>query len=206
MNANRIAVMASGKGSNLKAILQKVESGECQVDVRLVISDKPDAGALDIARQAGVPEIMYLNPKEYDNRTAFDNACADMINAAGCDWIVLAGYMRILSAGFVGRFRNRIVNIHPALLPAFPGGHAVEDALHYGVKITGCTIHLVDEVVDGGPILAQVAVPVLDTDTVESLHNRIHVEEHKLYPATLNHLVKEGFDLEGRRVIWRKSS
>jgi phosphoribosylglycinamide formyltransferase-1 len=206
MGTDRIAVMASGKGSNLKAILRAVKHGECQVDVRLVLSDKPDAGALDIARAAGVPEIVYQNPKDYENREAFDDACADVIEAAACNWIVLAGYMRILSAGFVGRFRNRIVNIHPALLPAFPGGHAVEDALRYGVKITGCTIHLVDEVVDGGPILSQAAVPVLDSDTVESLHNRIHAEEHRLYPATLNRLVKEGFHIRGRRVIWGKPS
>jgi len=202
MNTNKIAVMASGRGSNLKAILQAVERGECPVDVRLLLSDKPDAGALEIGRAAGVPEVISLNPKEYANREAFDIASAERIEAAGCQWIVLAGYMRILSAQFVPRFRNRIVNIHPALLPAFPGGHAVRDALEHGAKITGCTIHLVNEVVDEGPILAQAAVPILDDDTVDSLHQRIHGEEHRLYPATLRRMVRDGFRLEGHRVVW----
>jgi len=202
MSANAIAVMASGRGSNLRAILQAVARGECPVDVRLVLSDRPDAGALEIGRVAGVPEVICLNPKEYADREAFDAACAEHIEASGCQWIVLAGYMRILSAPFVTRFRNRIVNIHPALLPAFPGGHAVRDALEHGARITGCTIHLVNEVVDGGPILAQAAVPVLDNDTVDSLHQRIHEEEHRLYPATLRQMERDGFRLDGRRVIW----
>jgi len=202
MSANAIAIMASGKGSNLKAILQAAEHGTCPVDVRLVISDKPDAGALEIAKAAGVPEVVYLNPKEYTDRAAFDVACSDAIDTAGCQWIVLAGYMRILSANFIARFRNRIINIHPALLPAFTGAHAVRDALEYGAKITGVTVHLVDEVLDGGPILAQVPVLVRENDTEESLHHRIHAEEHKLYPTTLKRMVEFGFRIDGRRVVW----
>jgi phosphoribosylglycinamide formyltransferase 1 len=202
MNPKAIAVMASGRGTNLRVILEAVRAGECPVDVRLVISDKAEAPALDIARQAGVPAVEHLDPKAYDDRAHFDAACADLIDSHDCRWIVLAGYMRILSAEFVRRFRGRIVNIHPSLLPAFPGAHAVEEALRHGVRISGCTVHLVDEVLDGGPILAQAAVPVLDDDTRESLHARIQVEEHELYPATLARMAEEGFRLDGRRVVW----
>ncbi|MDX8411461.1 MAG: phosphoribosylglycinamide formyltransferase [Mariprofundaceae bacterium] len=199
-----IAVMASGRGSNLKAILEAVERGECPVRVTLVISDKPDARALDIAMEAGVAEVIHLNPGDYEDRQSFDAACGDAMERAACKWIVLAGYMRILSDAFVRRFAGRIINIHPALLPAFPGAHAVADALGHGVKISGCTVHLVDEQLDGGPILAQAVVPVLDDDTVESLHKRIHAEEHKLYPTTLKRLAEEAFHLDGRRVIWAR--
>jgi phosphoribosylglycinamide formyltransferase 1 len=202
MSAKAIAVMASGRGTNLKVILDAVKAGECPVDVRLVISDKAEASALAIAKEAGVPVVEHLDPKAYADRAHFDAACADLVDGHACRWIVLAGYMRILSAEFVRRFKGRIINIHPSLLPAFPGAHAVEDALQHGVKISGCTVHLVDEVLDGGPILAQAAVPVLDGDTRESLHARIQVEEHELYPATLARMVNEGFYLDGRRVVW----
>ncbi len=204
MSAQVIAVMASGKGSNLHVILAAAGAGHCPVDVRLVISDRADAKALDIARTAGVAQVMYINPKDYADRAAFDTACADAIEAAGCRWIVLAGYMRILSSAFVQRFSGRIINIHPALLPAFAGADGVADALAYGVKLAGCTVHLVDEVLDGGPILAQAAVPVHDDDTRDSLHMRIQAEEHRLYPATLKRMVEEGFTLAGRRVIWNR--
>jgi len=203
MSNNAIAVMASGKGSNLRVILEAVAAGTCPVEVKLVISDKADAEALDIARAAGVPEVLHINPKEYADRALFDADCAEAIDAAGCQWIVLAGYMRILSSSFVRRFPGRIINIHPAILPAFPGAHAVDDALTYGVKFSGCTVHLVNEVLDGGPILAQAAVPVLDNDTRDTLHARIQVEEHRLYPETLARMVADGFDIEGRRVIWK---
>ncbi len=195
--------MVSGRGSNLEVILQSVAAGLCPVNVQLVISNKPDAPALDIARQAGVPHVVYLNPNDYQDRAHFDAACADLIDKHACHWIVLAGYMRILSSFFVRRFPARIINIHPAILPAFPGAHAVEDAVDYGVKVSGCTVHLVDEVLDGGPILAQAVVPVLDDDTAESLHARIQVEEHKIYPATLRRMVEQGFRIDDRKVIWK---
>lgn len=204
MRLVNIAVMASGRGTNLKVILEAAAAGECPVHVALVISDKAGAAALDIARAAGVPAVLHIEPKDYGDRAAFDAACAAHIEQAECEWIVLAGYMRILSSAFVQRFRNKIVNIHPALLPAFPGADGVRDALQYGVKISGCTVHLVDEVLDGGPILGQAAVPVLDDDTRASLHARIQEEEHRLYPAMLKRLVEQGFRLEGRRVVWHK--
>jgi len=203
MDSTAIAIMVSGRGSNLEVILQSVAAGLCPVDVQLVISNKADAPALDIARQAGVPHVVYLNPNDYQDRAHFDAACADLIDKHACQWIVLAGYMRILSSFFVRRFPARIINIHPAILPAFPGAHAVEDAVDYGVKVSGCTVHLVDEVLDGGPILAQAVVPVLDDDTVDSLHARIQVEEHKIYPATLRRMVEQGFRIDDRKVIWK---
>jgi len=196
--------MVSGRGTNLKVILESVARGECPVDVKLVISDKADAPALDIARNAGVANVVHLNPKDFESRGQFDAACADLIDQHGCQWIVLAGYMRILSSSFVRRFRGRIINIHPSLLPSFIGSKAVEDALEYGVKVSGCTVHLVDEVLDGGPILAQAVVPVLDDDSRETLHARIQVEEHKLYPATLTRMAMGGFEIVGRRVVWNK--
>ncbi|WP_241697719.1 phosphoribosylglycinamide formyltransferase [Mariprofundus sp. NF] len=204
MSSKSIAVMASGRGSNLKIILDAEAAGHCPVDVRLVICDKADAKALDIARQAGVPHVIHVNPKDYENREQYDAECADLLDKHGCQWIVLAGYMRILSSAFVRRFRGRIINIHPSILPAFAGAKAVEDALEYGVKASGCTVHLVDEVLDGGPILAQAIVPVLDDDTRDSLHARIQREEHIIYPATLKRMVEEGFTIKGRRVIWSK--
>lgn len=197
--------MASGRGSNLKVILDAVDAGTCPVDVRLVICDRADAQALEIARSAGVENVIYLNPKEFDGREQYDAECADLIDRYGCQWIVLAGYMRILSSAFVRRFRGRIINIHPSILPAFAGAKAVEDALAYGVKASGCTVHLVDEVLDGGPILAQAIVPVLDDDSRDSLHARIQIEEHKLYPATLKRMVEDGFTIEGRRIVWNNS-
>nr|WP_167632031.1 phosphoribosylglycinamide formyltransferase [Mariprofundus ferrooxydans] len=204
MSHRSIVVMASGRGSNLAVILDAIASGVCPADIRMVISDKADAGALTIARQAGINEVLHINPKDYADRAAYDSACGDAIERSGSHWIVLAGYMRILSAAFVQRFAGRIINIHPALLPSFAGADGVGDALAYGVKVSGCTVHLVNEVVDGGAILAQSVVPVLDDDDRESLHARIQQEEHRLYPATLKRIVEEGFRLDGRRVIWHK--
>lgn len=197
-----IAVMASGRGTNLQVILAAAGRGECPVDIKLVIADRGDAAALDIARSAGVPQVIHIDPRAYNDRAAFDAACAEAIDAAGCQWIVLAGYMRILSSSFVRRFRGRIINIHPAILPAFPGAHAVEDAIDYGVKLSGCSVHLVDEVLDGGPILAQAVVPLFDNDTRETLHARIQIEEHRIYPETLARMVEHGFSIDGRKVIW----
>ncbi|MDX8412570.1 MAG: phosphoribosylglycinamide formyltransferase [Mariprofundales bacterium] len=198
-----IAVMASGKGSNLKVILDAVANGSCPLQVKVVIADRQQAKALDIARTAGVARVVFIDPNAYGERAEFDAACADVIADEGCQWVVLAGYMRILSASFVQQFSDRIVNIHPALLPAFSGAHGVEDALQYGAKVSGCTVHLVDEQLDHGAILAQAAVVVYDDDDADSLRARIQQQEHRLYPQVLTQLVEQGFDLDGRRVIWR---
>ncbi len=196
--------MASGRGSNLQAILRAIGEGRCSAQVAVVLSDRADAGALRIARDASVPEVHFLDPEDYPDRAGFDEACAELIAAAACRWVVLAGYMRILSDVFVRRFRGRIINIHPALLPSFPGAHGVEDALAHGVKVSGCTVHLVDEVLDNGPILAQAAVEVQDGDSVSDLRARIQRQEHRIYPKVLDRLIRYGFDLDGRRVVWRE--
>jgi len=197
-----IAVMASGHGTNLAVLLEQSSKDQCPVEVRVVISNKFDAPALRIARDAGVPTVLFINPKEYPNRIAFDKACAQAIKDAGCQWVVLAGYMRILSSEFVKSFENQLINIHPSLLPAFAGADGAGDALAYGAKVAGCTVHVVNEEVDGGPILAQAVVPVLNDDTRDSLHARIQLEEYKLYPETIRRLVEHGYRLDGRRVIW----
>lgn len=186
--SDRLAVLASGRGSNLQAILDAIRAGRLAARVVLVLSDRSDAYALERARQAGVPTAVVPR-KGFDSRETHDAAIADRLEQAGVDWVVLAGYMRLLSAGFVARFRDRIVNIHPALLPAFPGTHAQADAVAYGVKVSGCTVHLVDEGLDSGPILAQRVVPVEPDDTEDSLAERILREEHRLYPEVLGWLV-----------------
>jgi len=202
MTHQAIAVMVSGHGTNLAAILEAASKGTCPVDVRVVISNKVDAPALRIARDAGVETVLFINPKDYQDREAYDKACADVIEKADCQWIVLAGYMRILSSFFVNHFLNRIINIHPSLLPAFAGADGVGNALAYGVKVAGCTVHLVNEEVDGGAILAQAVVPVLDDDDRDSLHQRIQDEEYQLYPQTLQRMIEQGFSMHGRRIIW----
>ena len=202
MTHQAIAVMVSGHGTNLAAILEAASKGTCPVDVRVVISNKVDAPALRIARDAGVETVLFINPKDYQDREAYDKACADVIEKHQCQWIVLAGYMRILSSFFVNHFLNRIINIHPALLPAFTGADGVGDALAYGVKVAGCTVHLVNEEVDGGAILAQAVVPVLDDDNQDTLHQRIKDEEYQLYPQTLRRMIEQGFSMHGRRIIW----
>jgi phosphoribosylglycinamide formyltransferase-1 len=202
MTNNKIAVMASGKGSNLRAILDEIKQGTCLAEIEVVICNKADAGALAIAREAGVPQVLFINPKDYGGRESYDLVCAKEIKNAGCQWVVLAGYMRILSAFFIQAFHNRIINIHPSLLPAFVGGDAVGDALKHGVKVSGCTVHLVSEALDSGPILAQSSVPVMDEDDWSLLHQRIQIEEYKLYPQVIHRLVSEPFKVSGRKVCW----
>jgi phosphoribosylglycinamide formyltransferase 1 len=184
----RIAVLASGTGSNLQALLDDPVVGRA---VALVVSDRAEAKALDRARTAGI-EGVHLDPKAYPDRTEHDRALVALLQDRGIDFVCLAGYMRILSPPFVRAFWERTVNVHPALLPAFPGAHAVRDALAAGVRIAGCTVHLVDEEVDHGPILAQEAVPILEDDDESSLHARIQEAEHRLYPAVVRQLLEGG--------------
>jgi len=186
---HKIAVMASGKGSNLDVILQGIKREACVAQVEVVICNKADAGALQIAKDAGVPYVYFINPKDYENRAAYDKACSEKIKAADCELIVLAGYMRILSEGFIHDFPDKIINIHPSLLPSFKGGDAVGDALAFGVKVAGCTVHMVNVEVDSGRILAQACVPVLDGDDWASLHQRIQVKEHIIYIEVINDLL-----------------
>ncbi len=179
-----LAVLCSGDGTNLQAILSAIRRGVLKARVGVMICDNPSAYALVRAHRAKIP-VVVMDGKGFRSRQAFDRALARVVDRAGARLIVLAGFMRILSPWFVRRYRGRILNIHPALLPAFPGTHAVRDALAHGVKVTGVTVHRVDERVDHGPILAQAAVPVHEGDSEESLHERIHRVEHRLYPRVI---------------------
>lgn len=196
----KIGVLASGSGTNLQAIIDKLHKNEeIDIQIAVVISDNEHAYALERARRAGIPAV-FIDMSKFPTREEFDEEIDRVLREYGVELVVLAGYMKILQPPFVRKWRNRIMNIHPALLPAFPGTHAVRDALRYGVKITGVTIHFVDEGVDTGPIIAQVPVPVYDDDTEETLHNRIHVEEHKLYPEVIRLYAEGRISVRGRKV------
>lgn len=194
----RIAVLASGSGSNLQAIVDRAASDPAYpADVVLVLSDRRDAKALDRAVSAGIPTEVV---EWAGDRGAFTTQICDAVDDTGAEGVVLAGFMRILAPEAVRRFPDRILNIHPSLLPAFPGGHAVEDALAHGVAMTGVTVHFVDEQVDHGPIIAQQAVPVLAGDTRDTLHARIQLVEHELYPEVVADFAAGRLRVDGRRV------
>ena len=180
----RVGVLASGRGSNLQAILDATRLPEFPARVVVVIADRERAMALERAAAAGVPGV-FLDPKAYGDREAYDAALLACLDEHGVELVCLAGFMRILGAAFVRRLRGRLINIHPSLLPAFPGLHAQRQALHHGVKVAGVTVHFVDEGVDTGQIIAQASVPVRDDDTEESLSERILVQEHRLYPDVI---------------------
>ena len=195
----QLAVLASGAGSNLAAIMRAIAGGRLEARVKLVLSNKPDAPVLDIARQSGVA-VWARGHGEYESREAFDAAMLEEVRACGVDAIALAGYMRMLSPLFVKAYAGRILNIHPALLPSFPGLSGYADAVDYGVRITGCTVHFVDEQVDHGPVIIQAAVPIGPNDTAENAQARIHALEHRIYPQALQWLAKGRLSIEGRRV------
>jgi phosphoribosylglycinamide formyltransferase 1 len=183
----RLGVLVSGNGTNLQAILDAARAGRIEADVGVVISNQPGAYALTRADSAGVKAVS-LPHRAFPSREAFDAALVEELRRERVDWVVLAGFMRLLTPGFLAAFPQRVLNIHPALLPAFPGAHAIRDALAYGVRVTGCTVHLVDEGVDTGPILDQRAVPVEEGDTEETLAERMHRTEHELYVDVLARL------------------
>ncbi|MBF0491390.1 MAG: phosphoribosylglycinamide formyltransferase [Deltaproteobacteria bacterium] len=188
MSRLKLGVLVSGNGSNLQAILDAIGSGLLQAELRLVVSDNPKAYALERAQKAGIP-FAIIEKKNFENKTLFEKALISFLKKAEVDWVVLAGFMKILSADFLNEFPSRIVNIHPSLLPTFPGLNAIEQAWNYGVKVTGCTVHLVDEGCDTGPILGQTPVLVEAEDNLESLTKKIHAAEHELYPRVLQNLV-----------------
>lgn len=194
-----LAVLVSGSGTNLQAILDAVAAGRLDADVRGVVSNVPGVRALERAEAAGVPSVVMPH-KAHPSREAYDRALVETVRGFGADLVVLAGFMRLLSPVFLSAFPDRITNLHPALLPAFPGLNAVGQALAYGVKVSGCTVHLVDAGTDTGPILAQAVVPVLPDDTEERLAARIHAEEHRLYPEVLQWIAEGRLVREGRRV------
>jgi len=179
-----LGVLVSGNGSNLQAILDAVADSRLDAEIRLVVSNVPGAPALARAERAGVPSLTVCH-REFSSRELYERRLADLLEEAGVEWVALAGFMRILTPVFLRRFPERVVNIHPALLPAFAGAHAQLQALNYGVKVTGCTVHFVDEGVDTGPIIAQRTVAVLDDDDEASLSGRILAEEHRVYVEVL---------------------
>ena len=194
----RIAVLASGEGTNLEAILEAVERGEISGRVALVISDREEAPALGRARRRGV-RALYVDPRNFRGREHYDRALAVELQQARVDLVALAGFMRLLSPLLVKAFPVRIMNVHPSLLPSFPGTSGVQEALDYGVKVSGCTVHFVDEGLDTGPVILQEAVPVLQGDTVETLHARIHAAEYRLYPRAIQLFCRDMLRVEGRR-------
>jgi phosphoribosylglycinamide formyltransferase 1 len=197
----RLGILISGRGSNFEAIASHIEAGSLDAEIAVVISNRETAPGLDAARRRGLNTVAL--PSRGLDREVYDRRLGDELEKHGVDLVCLAGFMRLLSAGFIRRFPDRILNIHPSLLPAFPGLDAQRQALEHGVKLAGCTVHFVDEDLDAGPILLQAAVPVLDDDTVESLSARILAEEHRIYSAAIAIVLSGLYSLEGRRVLLR---
>ena len=197
-----LGVLISGRGSNLQAIIDAVGAGRLDARVALVISNKAGAYGLERAGAAGI-ETAVLNHRDFPSREAFDRAMVDALHARQVDLVCLAGFMRLLSPVFVEAFPNRVLNIHPALLPAFPGLDAQRQALQHGVRVSGATVHFVTADLDAGPIVAQAAVPVEDADTEETLSARILAEEHRIYPAAIQRVLDGAWRIEGRRVVWK---
>lgn len=200
-----LGVLASGSGTNLQAILDNIEEGRLSAKVGIVISDNKDAYALQRAKQRGIPAC-FVDPSGFDNREEFDQAIAGELLKNHVELVVLAGFMRIVTQALIGPFRNRIMNIHPALLPAFRGLDAQKQALDYGAKIAGATVHFVDEGMDTGPVIIQAAVPVAEDDTIDTLTARILKQEHKIYPMAVQLFAEGRLKVEGRRVSIRDAS
>jgi phosphoribosylglycinamide formyltransferase-1 len=205
-NKFRLGVLGSGKGSNFVAIAEAIAAGKIPAETGIVLSDVEDAGILAHARDRKIP-AEFVPPGKF--RTKLDEdaerAFVQKLQAAKVDLIVLAGFMRVLKGDFLRAFEGRIVNVHPSLLPSFPGLAAWKQALDQGVKVTGCTVHFVDAGVDSGAIIGQQTVPVLDNDTAETLHQRIHAAEHELYPKCVAAIARGEISVQGRRVIWKKN-
>lgn len=195
----RVGVLASGRGSNLQSILDACARPDFPARVVVVISDRERAAALDRARAAGI-EALWLNPKDFEDREAFDRALVSELEARAVGLVCQAGFMRILSPAYVRAFAGRALNVHPSLLPAFPGLHAQRQALAHGVKVAGATVHFVEEGVDSGPIVLQAAVPVEPDDTEDTLAARILVQEHRIYPEAIRLFAEDRLKIDGRRV------
>lgn len=196
----KIAILLSGRGSNFIKIYENIKSGVItNAEIAIVISNKSDAPGLAYAKSAGLNAI-FVNPKDFGSRQEYDLHIVSLLNSLAIDLVCLAGYMRIITKEFVDAFPHKIINIHPSLLPSFPGLNAQKQALDYGVKFTGCTVHFVDEQVDHGEIILQEIVPVYDEDTEETLSNRILEKEHIIYSRAINLIVNDKICLKGRRV------
>ena len=199
MREEKIGVLCSGRGSNLASIIEAIERGEIRAEIAVVIADKADAYALERAREKGIPAVAVVY-RDYAERADFERALLTELHAHGVTLVVLAGFMRILSPVFVHAYTGRILNIHPALLPSFPGAHAHRDVLAYGVKVSGCTVHFVDEGMDSGPIILQASVPVQEGDTEETLAARVLAQEHRIFPEAIKLYVEGRLRTDGRKV------
>ena len=200
----RVGVLGSGKGSNFVAIADACAAGRVPAEIGIVLSDVPQSGILTHARERNLP-AQFIEPGKF--RTKLDDnaerAFVEELQRAKIDLIALAGFMRVLKGEFLRTFEGRIINIHPSLLPSFPGLEAWKQALDYSVKVTGCSVHFVDAGVDSGPIIAQQTVPVLESDTAETLHHRIQIAEHDLYPKCVAAIARGEISVQGRRVVWK---
>ncbi|MDD5084670.1 MAG: phosphoribosylglycinamide formyltransferase [Candidatus Omnitrophica bacterium] len=196
----RIAIFASGNGTNLENILKHVRRRRIRAEVAFCFSDNPKAGALRRARRLGFSTIMFT-PGHFPSKKLYEHELTRHIKREKVDYIILAGYMRVLGKEFIRVSRNRILNIHPAILPSFKGTHAIKDAYDYGVKVTGVTVHFADDSVDGGPVISQEAVPIQSGESLPSLEKRIHQVEYRLYPKAINLLLNGKLKIKGRRVI-----
>jgi phosphoribosylglycinamide formyltransferase-1 len=196
---SRLGILISGRGSNFEAIADQVAAGSIPAEIAVVISNRAEARGLEVARQRGLNAVTI--PSKGLDREVYDRMLLEELRKHGVDLVCLAGFMRLLSATFIRAFSARILNIHPSLLPAFPGLDAQHQALEHGVKVSGCTVHFVDEFLDAGPIILQAVVPVLDDDTVETLSARILAEEHRIYPEAIRIVLEGRYAIEGRRVI-----
>ncbi|HEV2445286.1 MAG TPA: phosphoribosylglycinamide formyltransferase [Candidatus Sulfopaludibacter sp.] len=196
----RLGILISGRGSNFEAIAGSIDAGTIDARIAVVISNRPEARGLEIARRRGLNAVCV--PSKGLDRAVYDRMVVEVLEQNRVDLVCLAGFMRLLSAGFIRRFPSAILNIHPSLLPAFPGLDAQHQALAHGVKITGCTVHFVDEDLDAGPIVLQAAVPVRDDDTVDTLSDRILQEEHRIYSEAIRIVLRGSYRIEGRRVVF----
>lgn len=200
----RVAVLASGRGSNLQAIIDAIEAGQVQAQIVAVLSNKREAVALERARKHGLTDI-FVDPKPFagrpDSREAYDRALLEILQQHDVELVLLAGYMKIVTAVLVNAYANRMMNIHPSLLPSFPGLDVQKKAIDWGCKLAGCTVHFVTEGVDEGPIIIQAAVPILDADTSETLAGRILLQEHKIYPRAVQLFAEGRLHVDSRRVV-----
>ncbi len=195
----KIAVFASGRGSNFSAIARAAKKGKLGAELALLVCDQPQAGVIARAKRQKVA-VALIKRQDYASREDFEKEIIRCLEESKIDLIVMAGFMRVLGKGLVDKYKNKIINIHPALLPAFKGAHAIGDAFDYGVKVTGVTVHFVDELMDNGPIILQAAVKIEEGDNLESLEAKIHKLEHKLYPQAIKLFLKGKLKIEGRKV------
>ena len=195
----KLAVLVSGRGSNLQAIIDSIEKNNLAAEISLVLSNVPDAYGLQRGKKHGL-ESVFLNPKNFSSRNDYEKKMIELLQTKSVDLVCLAGFMRILGKKFIEAFSGKIINIHPSLLPAFPGLNVQEKALEHGAKFSGCTVHFVNEEVDGGAIILQAIVPILDEDDVKSLSDRILEQEHIIYPEAIRLIIENNLEFSGRRV------